>query len=162
MQLVLRGEQSPPAAVRRASRRTGGRAEAPIGWNILSVRVSREARLTTPGAGVVPISNCMDSAKQGVNERRVYKGFASTELRLHFSIFHHSPFAGANDEKSGFVGIVTQDCGGCAALSWAIIGRPSGALFWRWAKVWISQRAIDRRLLVAIFVIGPISLVAGQ
>jgi len=38
----------------------------------------------------------------------------------------------ANDEKSGLVWIVTQDCGCCAALSWAIIGRPFGALFWRW------------------------------
>ena len=45
--------------------------------------------------------------------------------------FHHSSFAGANEEKSGLVWAVPRVANAPAFLPGAIIGRRSGALFWR-------------------------------
>jgi hypothetical protein len=47
------------------------------------------------------------------------------------AFFHHSPFTGANDEKSGFVLAVPRVANAPAFLTGATIGRPAGALFWR-------------------------------
>jgi hypothetical protein len=63
MQLKLLGSAAASAVVRRASRRTGRRGRSLNGGFISSVSVSREARLTAPEAGALPISNCIVTAK---------------------------------------------------------------------------------------------------
>jgi hypothetical protein len=64
--------------------------------------------------------------------------------------FHHSPFTGTNDEKSGFVLAIPRVANAPAFLPGAatVLG-PFGALFWRLREGWIPQRdgkRVDRSL----------------
>jgi hypothetical protein len=70
------------------------------------------------------------------------------ETRHLFPLFHHSPFTGANDEKSGLVWAVPRVANGPAFLPGAIISRPSGALFWHLREGLDSQKWGERLKII--------------